>query len=125
MISLALVGGLGGAGAHSPAVAADRAGSGDRRKFWGLIVQPTGAGNSVVVFGLAAALSATALLERQAARPDIAMPAAILVVCALLLFRADLHGAAALLGMLLLVVPGGRLRSAPPFASRASTHGRY
>jgi membrane associated rhomboid family serine protease len=70
--------------------------SGIGAQFWGLLVQPSGAGNSVLVFGLAASLHVLALRDgpRLARVPAVAG----LVTGAVLLGAGDLHGGAAAIG---------------------------
>jgi rhomboid protease GluP len=85
-------------------------------ELWGLVVQPVGAGNSVLVFGLAASL-AGAVLASGAAAPRSARALAVtsLVVAAVLLVIGDLHGGAAALGA---VVGAVLVRRAPRSAHR-------
>lgn len=66
---------------------------------WGLLVQPVGAGNSVINFGLAAALSVLAL--RTGPRPARALAVISLVGALVLLVIGDLHGGAAAIGICL------------------------
>lgn len=84
-------------------------GAGLGAQVWGWVVQPTGAGNSVMVFGLAASLLVRALPSRHRA----AKIAGILgLVAACLLFAGgDIHGGAAFIGallaaLLLVLAPG-------------------
>lgn len=67
-------------------------------QFWGAVVQPVGAGNSVVVFGLAAASAVVAVVRG----PVLARVAGALALVGglALLVLGDLHGGAALLGAL-------------------------
>jgi rhomboid protease GluP len=66
--------------------------------LWGLVVQPVGAGTSLVIFGLAGSLAASAVVARDVDRNTRA-PAAVSLIAALtLLVLADIHGGAALLG---------------------------
>ncbi|MEH3075106.1 MAG: hypothetical protein PGN11_00265 [Quadrisphaera sp.] len=67
-------------------------------QFWGAVVQPVGAGNSVVVFGLAAA-SAVVAVVRGPVLARVAGAMALVGGLALLVLG-DLHGGAALLGAL-------------------------
>lgn len=65
-------------------------------QVWGFVVQPVGAGNSVVVYGLAASLAVAALAWARG-------PARILAIvslagAAVLLGIGDLHGGAAVVG---------------------------
>ncbi|MGI5239845.1 rhomboid family intramembrane serine protease [Dactylosporangium sp. CA-139066] len=65
--------------------------------LWGLVVQPLGAGTSLVDFGLAASLAAAALVldaERRARVPAVAA----LAVAVVLLVLGDIHGGAAVIG---------------------------
>jgi rhomboid protease GluP len=65
-------------------------------ELWGLVVQPVGAGNSVVIFGLAASLAVLALRRRAS---GASVPAVIvLVTSAVLIVLGNIHGGAALLG---------------------------
>jgi rhomboid protease GluP len=71
-------------------------------ELWGLAVQPVGAGNSVVIFGLAASLAVLALRRRAA---GASVPATIvLLISGVLIVLGDIHGGAALLGAALGVV---------------------
>ncbi|PQZ92299.1 hypothetical protein CQ018_12405 [Arthrobacter sp. MYb227] len=77
-------------------------GSGLGAQFWGYLVQPLGAGNSVIVFGLAASLlvrtwSSGKLTCRIAAAVGLS-------AVALLVLSKDIHGGAALLGALIAVL---------------------
>ena len=65
-------------------------------QFWGLLVQPTGGGNSVATFGLAASLAVVAVLRgRGAARPA----GAVCLLAGLIFFAGrDVYGGAAVLG---------------------------
>ncbi len=70
--------------------------SGVIAQLWGFVVQPVGAGNSVVVYGLAASMAVAALAWGRG-------PARILAVvslagAAVLLVVGDLHGGAAAIG---------------------------
>jgi rhomboid protease GluP len=67
-------------------------------QLWGLMVQPVGAGNSVAVFGLAAAVSVAAL--RHGDRGTRVAAALALLVGAVLLLTGDIHGGAATAGAL-------------------------
>ncbi len=79
--------------------------------LWGLVVQPVGAGTSLVNYGLAASLAAAALLLGPRA---VRVPAAVSLAAALaLLALADIHGGAALVGAACAVVLRGSLRPAP------------
>jgi membrane associated rhomboid family serine protease len=72
--------------------------SGLAGELWGLVVQPAGAGNSVAVFGLAAAVSVAAWRHGN---PAIRVVAAFsLVVAGVLLLIGDIHGGAATAGAL-------------------------
>jgi rhomboid protease GluP len=66
-------------------------------QFWGLAVQPTGGGNSVLVFGLAASLLVLALRSGPAA--SRALAGVGLLAGAVLLVGRDVHGGAVLLGV--------------------------
>lgn len=81
--------------------------------LWGLVVQPVGAGTSLVNYGLAASLAAAGLLLGTGTGiRRIRLPAAVSLTVALaLLALADIHGGAALCGAALAVVLRGR--SAP------------
>jgi membrane associated rhomboid family serine protease len=65
-------------------------------QFWGLVVQPTGAGNSVLVFGLAASLLVRAFHEGPP--PSRVLAVVGLVAGATLLVTGDLHGGAVAIG---------------------------
>jgi membrane associated rhomboid family serine protease len=67
-------------------------------ELWGLVVQPVGAGNSVAVFGLAAAVSVVAV--RHGTRMTRVTGALSLLVAAVLLAMGDIHGGAATAGAL-------------------------
>ncbi|MEV4510200.1 rhomboid family intramembrane serine protease [Dactylosporangium sp. NPDC049525] len=67
--------------------------------LWGLVVQPVGAGTSLVNFGLAGALAAAALLRETAPRTRVPATAALIATLTLLAL-ADIHGGAALTGAL-------------------------
>ncbi|WP_344617578.1 rhomboid family intramembrane serine protease [Dactylosporangium salmoneum] len=65
--------------------------------LWGLVVQPVGAGTSLVDFGLGASLAAGAVV--LGAGPRSRGPAAVSLAAALaLLVLGDIHGGAALVG---------------------------
>ncbi|MER7006212.1 rhomboid family intramembrane serine protease [Dactylosporangium sp. NPDC000555] len=65
--------------------------------LWGLVVQPVGAGTSLVIFGSAASLAVAALLLETG--PRSRLPATVsLLVALVLLVLGDIHGGAALLG---------------------------
>jgi rhomboid protease GluP len=68
-------------------------------ELWGLVVQPVGGGNSVAVFGLAAAVSAVAV--RHGNRAVRAAGALSLLIGAVLLLIGDIHGGAATAGALM------------------------
>ncbi|HEX6499062.1 MAG TPA: rhomboid family intramembrane serine protease [Micromonosporaceae bacterium] len=70
--------------------------SGVAGELWGLLVQPVGAGNSVVVFGLAASVAVTAV--RGGNRATCVVAAVCLLVAGALLLTADIHGGAAAAG---------------------------
>jgi rhomboid protease GluP len=72
--------------------------SGLAGQLWGLVVQPVGAGNSVAVFGLAAAVSVVAV--RHGTRMTRVTGALSLVVAGVLLVSGDIHGGAATAGAL-------------------------
>jgi membrane associated rhomboid family serine protease len=64
----------------------------------GLLWQPTGAGNSILNFGLAGAVCAVCLTVRP---PQLLVPAVVATACFLLLLAArDIHGVAAVTGAL-------------------------
>lgn len=65
-------------------------------QLWGWVVQPVGAGNSVAVFGLAAALAVVGL--RREAGVHRLVGAISLLASAVLLLTGDLHGGAAAIG---------------------------
>ena len=65
-------------------------------QFWGLVVQPVGAGNSVLVFGLAASLLVLAL--HSGPPPSRVLAVVGLLTGSVLLFRRDVHGGAVLIG---------------------------
>lgn len=88
--------------------------SGVGAELWGLIVQPVGAGNSVVVFGLAASLAGAALATGTAAPRGARVLAGMsLALAAALLVAGDLHGGAAALGALCGAGLAVRARRAP------------
>ncbi|MEV8510723.1 rhomboid family intramembrane serine protease [Dactylosporangium sp. NPDC051484] len=65
--------------------------------LWGLVVQPVGAGTSLVIFGSAASLAVAALLLETG--PRSRLPAIVsLLVALVLLVLGDIHGGAALFG---------------------------
>ena len=68
-------------------------------QFWGKIVQPVGAGNSVVVFGLAASVAVLAV--RQGVGVQRLVGLISLLGAAVLLIIGDIHGGAATIGALL------------------------
>lgn len=68
-------------------------------QFWGWLVQPTGAGNSVVVFGLAASLAMHAAWRGN---PMARLLGGVSLLAGVyLLVGADIHGGAAAIGALL------------------------
>jgi membrane associated rhomboid family serine protease len=67
-------------------------------QFWGLVVQPTGAGNSVGTFGLTGALAVLALLRGGAAARLLGVVG--LLAGVVLLVGGDVHGGAVVLGAL-------------------------
>lgn len=89
--------------------------SGLGAQWWGWLVQPVGAGNSVVVFGLAASLLVLGVAG-PARVPRVAGAVGLLAVVVLLV-GGDLHGGPAALGALvaiaLLVRAGNRARLTP------------
>lgn len=114
LVGLAVVGALAERawGARRWAVIAVVAGVG--AQLWGAVVQPVGAGNSVVVFGLAAASALAALVRGPVPAP---VPARVVGALALLaglglLVTGDLHGGAVALGALTGAVLLGRDRRA-------------
>lgn len=89
--------------------------SGVGAQLWGWVVQPQGAGNSVLVFGLAASLLVLGLAGP--ARASRVAGAFGLLAMVVLLVGGDLHGGAATIGALvagaLLVREGSRGRLTP------------
>jgi rhomboid protease GluP len=83
--------------------------------LWGLVVQPIGAGTSLVDFGLAASLAAAALLRHPDPRSR-PLAAVSLGAGLLLLVLGDIHGGAALFGAL-----GGALFTLRQDSSRSAT----
>jgi hypothetical protein len=75
-------------------------------QFWGLVVQPYGGGNSVLVLGLAAALLVLTL--RSGPSPSRALAVVGLLTGGVLLVGRDLHGGTVAIGAL---VAAGLLRS--------------
>jgi len=73
--------------------------SGVGSELWGLVVQPVGAGNSVVVFGLAASLASVAV--RSGPRKARGLGALVLTIALVLLATGDIHGGAATIGAVL------------------------
>jgi len=71
-------------------------GSGLLAELWGLLVDPVGAGNSVVVYGLAASVAVAAVVR---VRGPARILAVVSLACALVLLGVgDLHGGAAVVG---------------------------
>ncbi|HEU0182183.1 MAG TPA: hypothetical protein VFR16_08320, partial [Agromyces mariniharenae] len=70
--------------------------SGLLAELWGLVVDPVGAGNSVVVYGLAASVAVAALVRGRG--PARILAVVSLVGTAVLLGVGDLHGGAAAVG---------------------------
>ena len=68
-------------------------------QFWGIIVQPVGAGNSVAVFGLAASIAVLAVLRGVAIQRVVGLIS--LAGAAVLLVIGDIHGGAATIGAVL------------------------
>ena len=68
-------------------------------QLWGKIVQPVGAGNSVVVFGLAASLAVLALQRGAGIQRLLGLIS--LLAAAVLLVLNDIHGGAAAIGVAL------------------------
>jgi membrane associated rhomboid family serine protease len=68
-------------------------------QFWGIIVQPVGAGNSVAVFGLAASMAVLAVLRGVGIQRVVGLVS--LVGAAVLLVIGDVHGGAATIGAVL------------------------
>ena len=65
-------------------------------ELWGLLVDPVGAGNSVVVYGLAASVAVAAVVRGRGPARIIAV---VSLACALVLLGVgDLHGGAAVVG---------------------------
>jgi rhomboid protease GluP len=80
-------------------------------QFWGLVVQPSGGGNSVATFGLAASLATVAALYGSGAA-RVAGVVSLLGGLALLVAR-DIHGGAVVVGVAMaLWLPSRRAR--PP-----------
>jgi len=73
----------------------------------GLVWQPIGAGNSIAVFGLAGSLLATVW---DKGRSGIVLMSIAQVAIWLLCFRDDIHGAAALLGLVVGMILARRTR---------------
>ena len=71
-------------------------GSGLLAELWGLLVDPVGAGNSVVVYGLAASVAVVAVVRGRG--PARILAVVSLVGAAVLLGVGDLHGGAAAVG---------------------------
>lgn len=67
-------------------------------QFWGKIVEPVGAGNSLVVFGLAASIAVMAV--RQGIGVQRLLGLISLLGAAVLLIIGDIHGGAATIGAL-------------------------
>jgi hypothetical protein len=67
-------------------------------QFWGKIVQPMGAGNSVVVFGLAASVAVLAVVRGAGVQRLVGLIS--LAGAAVLLVIGDIHGGAATIGAL-------------------------
>jgi len=68
-------------------------------QFWGIIVQPVGAGNSVAVFGLAASMAVLAVLRGVGIQRLVGLIS--LLGAAVLLIIGDIHGGAATIGAVL------------------------
>jgi rhomboid protease GluP len=68
-------------------------------QFWGIIVQPVGAGNSVAVFGLAASMAVLAVLRGVGIQRVVGLIS--LAGAAVLLVMGDIHGGAATIGAVL------------------------
>ena len=68
-------------------------------QFWGIIVQPVGAGNSVAVFGLAASMAVLAVLRGVGIQRLVGLIS--LLGAAVLLVVGDIHGGAATIGAVL------------------------
>jgi hypothetical protein len=68
-------------------------------QFWGIIVQPVGAGNSVAVFGLAASIAVLAVLRGVGIQRVVGLIS--LAGAAVLLVIGDIHGGAATIGAVL------------------------
>ncbi|QCR43393.1 rhomboid family intramembrane serine protease [Curtobacterium sp. SGAir0471] len=97
--------------------------SGVGAQFWGAVVQPVGAGNSVVVVGLAASLAVARVRTRSTAVRAVAI--GTLVVGAALFVTGDLHGGAFVLGAVCALVITIRRRAtghaAPAGGTEASS----
>lgn len=81
-------------------------------QFWGWVVQPVGAGNSVAVFGLAASLAVVGL-SSGGWRPRV-LGVTSLAASTVLLLVGDIHGGAAALGGILGAVLLRRSAGTPP-----------
>lgn len=81
-------------------------------QLWGLLVQPAGAGNSVVNFGLAASLAAMSVL--QGPRVPRVLGLVSLVGAVTLLVLDDIHGGASLIGAVLGLLFGRSRRGPVP-----------
>ena len=68
-------------------------------QFWGIIVQPVGAGNSAAVFGLAASMAVLAVLRGVGIQRVVGLIS--LAGAAVLLVMGDIHGGAATIGAVL------------------------
>ncbi|HXD27665.1 MAG TPA: rhomboid family intramembrane serine protease [Arthrobacter sp.] len=85
-------------------------------QLWGWVVQPFGAGNSVVIYGLAASLLVRGLAG-PALQPRIAGMAGLLAA-AILLVGGDIHGGAAAIGAVVAVVLLHRTGGYPALSPR-------
>jgi membrane associated rhomboid family serine protease len=88
-------------------------------QLWGLVVQPVGGGNSVVVFGLAAAVAVAAVQRGRG--PTRPLGAVVLALGAVLLVTGDLHGGAVVLGAVTAVLLHGRVSSGAGVAARGGS----
>ena len=89
-------------------------------QFWGKIVQPVGAGNSVVVFGLAASVAVLAL--RQGVGVQRLVGLLSLLGAAVLLIIGDIHGGAATIGALVALTFSRGSRTPSPFLQADREH---
>lgn len=86
-------------------------GAGIGAQLWGFLVQPVGAGNSVVVFGLASSLLVRAWTGKG--HTAKVASAAGLAAAAVFLMGGDLHGGAAAIGAVIAVLLLGPMAQPP------------